>query len=285
MSNHTDDSGREAPAGHPCVRSHETVAPKGRGDSRHGRADLNPRLGSQDGGDPEVELRARVSSTPSVGDVRSQNACPNLTCGHHSALLLEAHRGRRCAVDHLRWRGFGDIAEDAVTSALHVLAVKLHDPLFRPPGAPRKWLLRRSVLEAYSLRRASPSSSYQAGDLGQILGFVESVTCRDIAHTGLVDEDAGDPERHLRAEIEAHAAEYWRACVLAALHDLSPQDLAVLKREVDRAEQGLTATPLHRKRLERARTRARRVFARYGITGPVVFDDLPVAAPVVSPQG
>lgn len=275
MTNHTEDSGREALAGHACARSQCSVAPKGHGNHRYGQADLTMRQSALDGGVFEPEDLRRETATPGVAEDRPHRA-PRLPLGDDLRnLLLEGHRHRELALEHLRRRGFGDIAEEAVTNALHVLVVKVHDPLFAPPEKPVAWLMRRSVLEAYTLRRENPSLVWGTPELDQLVDFVENVTCGDLAHTGLADEHADDPERNLRAEVEARAAEHWRERVLAALGELPAQDVATLHAEIERGEAGATATPAHRKRLERARVRARRALAQYGINSATIPDDLP----------
>lgn len=194
--------------------------------------------------------------------------------------VVEVLDHRDQALAHLRRKGFGDVADDAVMNVLQVLTTQALAPDFRPPMRLKEWFLHRSLLEGYTLRRRTASVVGRGRHAGVPLSHAEGLTCADVAHTGLFDEHAGDPERNLFAEVEARAAEGWRDRIAIALGAIPPQDLATLYTEIARAETGATATPAHRKRLERARIRARRALASCGITNAVIPDDLPSDADV-----
>lgn len=271
MSNHTEDSGREAIVGPADARSQSTPFPSGCGTPCSGRPRLRngPKEGLRDGDAPQsaaASVGARDERAPQAGVEAGDN---------FPQALLRAARHRVHALEHLRRRGFGDIADDAVMNALLALTTMALDPGAHPPPKIREWLLYRSALEGYALRRRAAAVAGTNPHLGVPLALAAGLTCGAVAHTGLVDADAGDPERNLRATIEARAGEHWRACVGAAVGTLSSQDLTTLHAEIERVGTGAVATAAHRKRLERARIRARRALALYGVTDATIPDELP----------
>jgi hypothetical protein len=141
------------------------------------------------------------------------------------------------------------------------------DPAFVPPIVMRAWLYRWSVCSAFVLRR-------HGGPIDQV-AFDGEVEANARASMEFAEQDAAAaPDHRLRAEAEERARNDWRDRIECARAELSPLDRETLDVEVARLDRGETALPRHRKRLERARPRARRVLSRYGLTNSAVPDDV-----------
>lgn len=190
------------------------------------------------------------------------------------ALAREAMKSYSRALRHVIRRGFGDIAEDAVQETLLLLVRRATDPDFEPPVVMRAWLYRWSVCSAFVLRR-------HGGRIDRVT-FDEEVEAYARQQIEFAEADAAaSPDHGLRTEVEERARADWRARTGRARAELSPPDRETLDAEVARRDRGEAALPLHRKRLERARPRARRVFARHHLTSAAPPDD--VLPPPVAP--
>ncbi len=184
------------------------------------------------------------------------------------ALAREAMKSYSRAVRHVTRRGFGDIAKDAVQEALLLLVRRAMDPAFEPPVVMRAWLYRWSVCSAFVLRRHGGRIDHAT--------FDEEVEAYARHSLEFAEQDAAAaPDHELHAEVEEQARTDWQERTRRACAELLPRDQETLNAEVARRDRGEAASPLHRKRLERARLRARPIFARRRITSAVPPDDLP----------
>lgn len=173
------------------------------------------------------------------------------------ALVREAMKSRARAVRYVTWKGFRDIALDAVQEALLLLARRAADPAFVPPVTMRAWLFRWSVCSAHVLRRE--------GRRLDVVSFDEAVEAFAHACNQAADDDTSSPDARLAAEADEGEVEAWRAQVTEAREAFLSQDRAALDAEVTREDEGTVADPAHRKRLERARRRTIPLLAERGI--------------------
>ncbi len=192
------------------------------------------------------------------------------------ALTLKVERHRARAVRHVARRGFEDIAQDAVSEALLFFVRKAREPSFTPPDDERAWLYCWSVCCAYVMRRR--------GGGGGHVPFDEEVEAHARACAEFAERDLPvAPDHGLLVDAEERARKDWRARIRCARAELPPLDGETFDAEVARIDRGDTAPPRHRKRLERARPRARRVFARHGLTSARAPDDMPPPAAPATP--
>lgn len=189
------------------------------------------------------------------------------------ALVREAMKSYSRVLRHVTRRGFGDIAEDAVQETLLLLVRRAMEPAFVPPVVMLAWLYFYSVCSAFVLRRHGRHIDY--------VTFDEEVEAYARQQIEFAEADAAaSPDRGLLSEVEERALADWCERTKRARAELLPRDRETFDVEVARRERGEAASPLHRKRLERARPRARRVFARYHVTSASPPDDLlPPVAP------
>jgi len=166
-------------------------------------------------------------------------------------------KSRARAIRFVSWKGFDDIAQDAVQEALLILARRAEAPAFVPPISMRAWLFRWSVCSAHVLRRE--------GDRLDVVSFDAAVEAFAHACNVAAEEDAASPDARLDADADAAALDAWRDRVGAAREALLPQDRAALDAELARDAAGAVADAAHRKRLQRARRRASVVLGRHGI--------------------
>ena len=184
------------------------------------------------------------------------------------ALTREAMKSYSRTLHHVSRRGFGDVANDAVQETLLLLVRRATNPAFVPPVVMFAWLCRWSVCSAFVLRRHGSRLDYVA--------FDEEVEAYARQQIELAEADvAASPDRELQIEAEERALADLRERAKNARNELRPLDRETFDAEIERRERGETASERHRRRLERARRRAKRVFARHGITSAVPPDDLP----------
>lgn len=174
------------------------------------------------------------------------------------ALAREAMKSYARAVRHVARRDFVDIAEDAVQEAMLHLVRRAADPTFVPPVVMRAWLFRWSVCSAFVLRRHGGRVDY--------VTFDDEVEAYAHQSAEFAERDEADaPDRGLLAEVEERARVDWCDRIERARAEFRPLDRETFDVEVARVDQREPAPPRHRKRLERARPRARRVFSRHGL--------------------
>ena len=215
-----------------------------------------------------AEARNETNDTLSGAPERAPMSTVTATCNATvEALAREAMKSYSRAVRHVTRRGFGDIAKDAVQEALLLLVRRAADPAFVPPVVMHAWVYRWSVCSAFVLRR-------RGGRLDHV-AFDDEVEAYARAGAELAERDAAfAPDHGLRAEAEERARDDWGDRIECARAELSPLDRETFDAEVARLDRGESAPPRHRKRLERARPRAQRVFSGYGLTNSAVPDNV-----------
>lgn len=192
------------------------------------------------------------------------------------ALVREAMKSYSGAVRNITRRGFGDIAKDAVQETLLLLVRRATKPAFVVPVVMRAWLYRWSVCSAFVLRR-------HGGRIDHVT-FDEEVEAYARQQIEFAEADAAaSPDHELLSEVEERAITDWHERTRNAQGELLARDRETFDAEVARRDRGEAASPLHRKHLERARMRARPIFARWRITSAVPPDDLPPAATPAEP--
>lgn len=174
-------------------------------------------------------------------------------------IARDMDRWRRHAERRLSSNGFSDIAADAVALAFMALVWRFLCPDFTVPTNTRAWIYAWSSYCAHAIRRNC--DRFDTVSLEQVL------EARALVLATAAEGDASSPDAGLVAAADEAEFADWVAQVALAEAALLPQDREALKAEVARRSSGEPATAGHRKRLERARGRATRVLARFGIRG------------------
>ncbi len=197
--------------------------------------------------------------------------------------LVEAGRHRRSAREHLVRRGYADVAEDAIANVLVTLAEQLNHPAFAPPVSHKAYIIFYSLVEARAIRERERMAGATSGGVGGTrspiavpLDAAEGVSAASLTESDFLDAAQGDPERPLQEGIEECARLAWYSAVALAIAEFAPGDREVLEAEVSRTEPADTA---RRKRVERARRRARHILSRYGIRRAAPPPDFVALAP------
>lgn len=224
-----------------------------------------------------AEARNETNDTPSGASEHSRMSTGAATRNAMAeALAREAMKSFSRAVRHVTRRGFGDIAKDAVQEALFLLVRRAMNPTFEAPVVMLAWLCRWSVCSAFVLRRHGGRVNHAT--------FDEEVEAYARHQIEFAEADAGaSPDHGLHAEVEERVRTDVRERARRARAELKPIDRETFDVEVERLDRGEAASPLHRKRLERARRRARPIFARHRLTSAVLPDDLPPPTSPASP--
>lgn len=185
-------------------------------------------------------------------------------------LLHEVSRWSTTARAHVRRRGFAaDVAADAVQNALLALAQNIGAPDFVPPINAKAFLFARSVKEAHALIRDENRAGATSGGVGGErvptrvpIDKAGHVMPQDLVGDDDVNAHERDPEWSDRTGDRETIRTEWSDAVSELLAELLPQDRMALENEFARTR---ALDPSERKRLARARHRARAILARVGV--------------------